>query len=460
VAPERTIDLPTGTVTLVFVDLADATSLVRGLGDRAADLFAEYEDFIRAVFEEFDGRIVEVSGDTAFGAFGRAREAVAAACEAHRRLETHEWPEDVRLRAAIGIHTGEPTLGRGRYHGYAVHHAVLITQAAHPDGIFLSGATRDLVADNLPPRVALHDLGERTLRADDPPERLYELLVDGQEPRRTVDKTDGGELLPGGTVTFLFSDIEGSTKLLRGLGERYGEVRTQHRRLIRDAAMATGGREVDTQGDSFFFVFARAKDAIDAAAAAQRALAAEPWPDGLELRVRMGLHTGEPSVDQEGYVGLDVVRGARICAVARGGQVLVSATTRALLGVHEGIELRDLGEQELKDLPQPEQLYELVLPGLPAPQPAATPAPPEELDLALTGPQLAERVKAATRDLGSQIVQQVENELRDAGLEELKDVPFLHRPARTSELVFAGFVTILIVAVCVGLIVLVLLLIF
>jgi class 3 adenylate cyclase len=168
--------------------------------------------------------------------------------------------------------------------------------------------------------------------------------------------------LPGGTVTFLFTDIEGSTRLLQELGDGYGRVVADHRRLLRGIFQASGGNEVDTQGDAFFYSFTRARDAVRAAVAGQRALAGHEWPGGAEVRVRMGLHTGEPTVGDEGYVGLDVVRAARICSAGHGGQILLSETTRALLGndLPERVSVRDLGEQHLKDV-QYEHVYELSL---------------------------------------------------------------------------------------------------
>ncbi|HEX2292668.1 MAG TPA: adenylate/guanylate cyclase domain-containing protein [Gaiellaceae bacterium] len=169
--------------------------------------------------------------------------------------------------------------------------------------------------------------------------------------------------LPAGTVTFLFSDIEGSTRLLEQLGDRYADVHREHRRILREQLGGAGGREIDTQGDAFFFSFPRAKDAAAGAVAAQRALAEHRWPDGAEVKVRMGLHTGEPTVGEEGYLGMDVVRAARICSAGHGGQILLSETTRALLGnsVPDGTELRDLGEAALKDV-QHERIYQLALP--------------------------------------------------------------------------------------------------
>ncbi len=155
---------------------------------------------------------------------------------------------------------------------------------------------------------------------------------------------------PAGTVTFLFTDIEGSTRLLHELGDAYADALAEHRRVLRDAFRRYDGVEVDTQGDAFFAAFARASDALTAAREGQEALAGGP------IRVRMGLHTGEPVVTDEGYVGIDVHRAARIAAVGHGGQVLVSQSTCELLGV-DG--LRDLGEHRLKDLTAPEHIYQL-----------------------------------------------------------------------------------------------------
>ena len=170
-----------------------------------------------------------------------------------------------------------------------------------------------------------------------------------------------------GTVTFLFSDIEGSTRLLQELGEKYAGVLTAQQQLLGDAFEGQHGRVVDTQGDSFFVAFGRAADAVNAAVAAQRALAAQTWANGVAVRVRMGLHTGEPSVVGNRYVGIDVHRAARIGAAAHGGQVLISQTTRDLVEseLPEGVSLRDLGEHRLKDLRRPRRLFQLVIAGLP-----------------------------------------------------------------------------------------------
>jgi predicted ATPase/class 3 adenylate cyclase len=166
--------------------------------------------------------------------------------------------------------------------------------------------------------------------------------------------------LPGGTVTLLFTDIEGSTRLLHELGQRYAEVLAEHRRILREVFSQRGGVEVDTQGDAFFVAFPRASDAVLAANGIQDALAAGP------VRVRIGIHTGEPVVTEEGYVGVDVHRAARIMGAGHGGQVLLSETTARLL--ESAAELQDLGEHRLKDLSAPQRLYQLGDSAFPPPR--------------------------------------------------------------------------------------------
>ncbi len=225
------------------------------------------------------------------------------------------------------------------------------------------------------------------------------------------------EGLPSGTVTFAFTDIEGSTGLLKQLGERYDELLTDHRRIVRETFTGLNGVEIDTQGDAFFFAFGRARDAVEAAVEAQRAHASTSWPDDASVRVRMGLHTGEPALGSEGYLGLDVVRAARICTSAKGGNVLLSETTRLLVGTSlpEGVAVHPVGARHLKDIDQPEQVYELAIDGVEAaeaaeaeveapPPPPAPPEPPTEFK---------DQLKAS-------IQQRVERELLSAlrGLEQ------------------------------------------
>jgi len=172
--------------------------------------------------------------------------------------------------------------------------------------------------------------------------------------------------LPAGTVTLLFSDVDGQTALLSRLGDRYGEVLSAQRALQREACSAHGGQAMVTEGVSFFAVFRSAADAVGCCTDAQRALASHDWPDGATVRVRMGLHTGEPTPHDDGYIGLDVHRAARIAATAHGGQVVLSNPTRLLAeaDLPAGIRLEDLGSYRLKDIDQPERIYQLTIEGL------------------------------------------------------------------------------------------------
>jgi class 3 adenylate cyclase len=255
--------------------------------------------------------------------------------------------------------------------------------------------------------------------------------------------------LPGGTVTFVFTDIEGSTELLKRLGDAYTALVAEHRRIVRAEFGARGGQEVDTQGDAFFFCFASARDAVAAAVAAQRALAGAAWPDGAELRVRMSLHTGEPVVGEEGYVGIDVVRAARICAAGHGGQVLLSGTTAGLVAgrLPEGVGEVDLGEHRLKDLDHPERVYQLQIDGLPAQFPPLRTHGEEPLDFEA-------RLERQIQDHVEQIVAQALGGTPAAGhatgdqpakIAKLAGVGLL--TAFVSVLVLVGIIAVLVLAV-------------
>jgi predicted ATPase/class 3 adenylate cyclase len=195
--------------------------------------------------------------------------------------------------------------------------------------------------------------------------------------------------LPTGTVTLLFTDIEGSTRLLECIGDHYSSLLEQHRRILREAVEMHDGREVDATGDAFLAAFSAAKDAVRAAGEAQLALSGHAWEaEGAEVRVRMGIHSGEPARAGDSYVGVDVHRGARICAAAHGGQVLISQTTHDLLEDEQiaGLTFLDLGEHRLKDLTRPQRLFQAVVAGLPTDfppllsvAPAALPVQPTPL---------------------------------------------------------------------------------
>ena len=171
--------------------------------------------------------------------------------------------------------------------------------------------------------------------------------------------------LPTGTVTFYFSDIEGSTRLIRELGDRYPEALLAHHAIQRQALAANAGHELRTEGDSFFIAFASAHDACKGAAAVQRMLAEHAWPNGAQLRVRIGLHTGEATLVGNEYLGIDVHRAARVASAANGGQILLSETTRALVenALAAELTIKDLGIHRLKDLARPERLFQLTIDG-------------------------------------------------------------------------------------------------
>jgi class 3 adenylate cyclase len=245
-------------------------------------------------------------------------------------------------------------------------------------------------------------------------------LVRGARRREPIGEQayDGGmSTLPTGTVTFVFTDIEGSTQLLKQLGERYGEVLSEHRRLIRETLTGANGTEIDAQGDAFFFAFPRARDAVAAAVEVQRKHAARDWPAGGEVRVRIGLHTGEPAVGDEGYLGLDVVRAARICTAGAGGHVLMSETTRALVGssLPDGVSVFPLGERRLKGLDEPERVYELEIEGLTTAQQEQEPEPSPPAEPGMD-----------REDLGKQIEKRIEDSVLrmvDAGLSKVTPRP-------------------------------------
>jgi YVTN family beta-propeller protein len=197
--------------------------------------------------------------------------------------------------------------------------------------------------------------------------------------------------LPSGAVTFLFTDIEGSTRLVRRLRGRYAEVLGEHQRLLREAFSQHGGYEIDTQGDAFFYAFGSAHEAVLAAVEAQRALSGYPWPDESEVKVRMGIHTGQAAPVDGRYTGLAVHRAARICAAGHGGQVLVSQATQSLLEDEEedlAVGMRDLGDQRLKDIERPVRLYQVAAPGLATdfPPPRGEAPPTDALEAAIARP--------------------------------------------------------------------------
>jgi class 3 adenylate cyclase len=222
--------------------------------------------------------------------------------------------------------------------------------------------------------------------------------------------------LPSGTVTFVFTDIEGSTALLKRVGDRYPELLAAHRQIVRNVFELHDGVEIDAQGDAFFFAFARARDAVAAAAEVQREHAKHPWPGGEAVRVRMGLHTGEPAVGDEGYHGVDVVRAARLSATGHGGQVLLSETTRALLGsaLPDGVSVQAVGERHLKDMDEPERVYELEIDGVEVTRQDA-PGPAAETAESPGEQRVDELTKRLTENINARVYEALERSLGKLG---------------------------------------------
>jgi class 3 adenylate cyclase len=199
-------------------------------------------------------------------------------------------------------------------------------------------------------------------------------FIDGQF--RTERKRIQGEVrarstdvatLPTGFVTFLLTDIEGSTALLRQLGDRYADLLNDVRDIVRAAVTQAGGREVDVRADEFFAVFERAYAAVEAAVSIQRTLGDRTWPDDLECRIRAGIHSGRPTLTDTGYIGLSVHTAARVCSVAHGGQIVVSGQTKAAIegALPDGVRFHALGRHRLLGLTQAETLYQVDVEGLP-----------------------------------------------------------------------------------------------
>jgi DNA-binding NarL/FixJ family response regulator/class 3 adenylate cyclase len=215
--------------------------------------------------------------------------------------------------------------------------------------------------------------------------------------------------LPTGTVTLLFTDVEGSTGLIRQVGDRYGEILSDQRRLLRDAVAGHGGQEVDTAGDGCFVAFASARDGVAAAVAAQRAMATHRWPGDVAVRTRMALHTGEPRRAEQGYHGLGVHLAARLCQAGGGGQILLSDATRAIIAddLPDGVTLRHLGDRTLKDFDRPQPVYEAVIADIPDDGPAAGTA--VRVVLAEDSVLLREGIARLLESAGFEVVGQVDN---------------------------------------------------
>jgi class 3 adenylate cyclase len=261
-------------------------------------------------------------------------------------------------------------------------------------------------------------------------------------------------------VTMLFTDIEGSTRLLRQLGDRYGDLLRDHHALLRTVAASHGGRVVDTQGDAFFFAFPTSKQALAAGVDAQRRLAQGDWPDGVDLRVRMGMHTGEPALGADGYLGIDVVHAARICSAAHGGQLIVSESTRALAlsDPPRGISFQDLGEHALKGLDQPQRLYQVQADGIGAmfpPLRTEGPEPPSVATIEGRADALAARIEAAVNSHVRSKLDRIAADTATPNMVSMGDDESIPPPGVLMKLTLVGLVTLLLFVVVIVICVLV-----
>jgi class 3 adenylate cyclase len=359
------VEVPSGTVTLLFTDVEGSTRLLKQLHKEYGALLAEHHRLMRMALEQHGGREVDTQGEAFFAVFSRAKDAVAAAIAAQRAHAAHEWPETVQVRVRMGLHTAEPEVVGDRYFGLGVHRAARLCAVGHGGQVLLSRSTAGLVDEDEVPGVAVRDLGEHLLKDLERPERIYQVVAAGLAtdfpPLKTVTEIARRSEVPSGTVSFVATDMLGYRQLLGRGSDFVGAVMEEHDRLLRQAFAETG-YVVDVVGDTFLVAFTRAKDAVRAAAAAQQALLSGNWPEGGQPQVHIGIHTGEVARTAGRYVGLTLIRALQVCAVAAGGQVLLSQVTESLLDVDDLGDLRliDLGERKLPDFERPIRLYEVI----------------------------------------------------------------------------------------------------
>ena len=356
------VELPSGTVTLLFTDVAGSTELVKRLQAGYGAMLARHRDLLRAAFAEHAGAEIDTQGDSFFVVFRRARDAVEAAVAAQRMLAGQSWPDEARVSVRMGLHTGDPYVTQEGYAGVAVHRAARICTIARGGQVLLSRSTAGIVDDDEIPGVALRDLGDLGLKDIERPERIFQLVIEGLAndfpPPRSVDR----QMPLVGTVTIVMTEGRRMMRLAAELPpEDFGALLGAYQRLLRRLFEEMGGREVEVGGDSAMAAFPTAKEAALAAVAAQRALAAHEWPQGRRLSMSVALHSGQAGV---GWVGPAVVRCADLCDAAEGGQIFLSHATAGLLEDEDlgELVLRDRGEQRTRQTGRAVRAYELVVP--------------------------------------------------------------------------------------------------
>lgn len=355
------IELPGGTVTLLFTDVAQSTELVKRLQEHYGDVLATHRALLRTVFTEHGGAEVDTQGDAFFVAFGRARDAVTAAAGAQRALAKHPWRDGAAVAIRIGIHTGEPHRAQHGYTGLAVHRGARICTLANGGQVLLSRATAGIVDDEEIAGVSLRDLGEYQLKDFDRLERIFQLVIDGVPNEFPALHTVDQQPPLTGTVTIVMAEGRRMMRLMHDLPrEVFWALLTEYQQLLSRVLREMGGRAVEAVGDSVAAGFATAKEAALAAAAAQRAVAAHEWPHGPGAAISVGVHSGEAGI---GWLGPAILRCAELCDAAEGGQVFLSRATASLLEDENLGELviRDVGEREMRRTRGEVRAYELVL---------------------------------------------------------------------------------------------------
>jgi class 3 adenylate cyclase len=359
------VEVPSGTVTLLFTDVEGSTRLLKQLGPAYGEVLAEHHRLMRAALEQHGGREMDSQGEAFFAVFSRAKDAVAAAIAAQRAHAAHDWPDDVEVRVRMGLHTAEPEVIGDQYFGLGVHRAARLCAVGHGGQILLSRSTAGLVDEDELAGVTQRDLGEHLLKDLERPERIYQVVADGLAtafpPLKTVTEIARLSDLPTGTVTFVATDMLGYRRLYGKGIDFFAAVMEEHDRLLRQS-LGESGYIVDVAMDTFVVAFTRARDAVHAAAAAQQALLSGDWPEGGQPEVRIGIHTGEVVRTAGRYVGPTLIRALHVCAAARARQVVLSQATENLLDADDLSDLRlhELGERDLRDFDRPVRLYEVT----------------------------------------------------------------------------------------------------
>jgi len=357
------IELPSGTVTLLFTDIAQSTELVKRLREHYGEVLSTHRALLRAVFTEYGGMEVDTQGDAFFIVFGRARDAVEAAAGAQRTLAKHPWRDGAAVAIRMGMHTGEPQRAQHGYTGLAVHRASRICTMANGGQVLLSGATAGIVEDEEIAGIALRDLGEYRLKDFDRPERIVQLVIDGLPNEFPPLSAEDQQLPLTGTVTIVMAEGRRMMRLMTELPrEHFWALIQEYQRLLSRLFEEMGGRGVEIYGDSVAAAFATAREAALAAAAAQRAVAAHEWPYSIHPGISVGLHSGEAGI---GWLGPAMTRCVELCDAAESGQVFLSQATASLLADENLGELviREVGEREMRHIRGAVRAYELVLPG-------------------------------------------------------------------------------------------------